>query len=224
MAGLLQQGMGPPQGGPQPTPSPQAGTPPQSPQGQPQGHPQGGDPRVDMDPKQGPQQRDQLVNAMLEALYGPMLEQVKRILQQQPDAPQDAIGRVVAQLMLTTWQALADKGTTVPPGVMVQAAMVAAQAVGEMAIKMGLLPEQGNAEPIEAGFMLALGQFGQATAKDMDPNQRARFRDLIQGMREAKGRAQQGGGQGRGQPPASRPRPQQQAPRGPAGPGMQGGA
>ncbi|MDR5867918.1 hypothetical protein [Halomonas koreensis] len=167
---------------------------------------------MDMDPQQGGQQRDQIANAMLDALYGPMLPQVKRILQQQPDAPQDAIGRVVAQLMLTTWQALSDQGSTVPPGVMIQAAMIAAQSVGEMAVKMGLLPEQGNGEPIEAGFMIALGQFGQATAQDMSPSQRARFRELIEGMREAKGRTQQGGGQA----PAQRPQPQQ-APRDPQG-------
>ncbi|WP_043530485.1 hypothetical protein [Litchfieldella xinjiangensis] len=180
MAGLIQQGMGP---GPQASPQAQPGQPPQQ-----QGP--GGDPRVDMDPQQGPQQRDQLVNAMLETLYGDMLPQVRQILEQGREQPEQAIGRVVSELMLSLWQALTDQGSTVPPGVMVQSAMVAAQAVGEMAVKMGIVPAQGNAEVIEDGFMLAMAMFGQATAEAMPPEQRQRYGELIRGLREAKGMGQ----------------------------------
>ncbi|TDX29092.1 hypothetical protein DFO67_108136 [Modicisalibacter xianhensis] len=206
MAGLLQQGMGQPQGAPQPSPQAQSG--------QPQGQSQGGrDPRVDMDPQQGAQQREQLVNAMLESLYGPMLPQVRQILEEGGQQPEQAIGRIVAQLMLGVWQMLTEKGSTVPPGVMVQAAMVVSQAVGEMAVRLRILPEQGNGEAIEAGFMMAMAQFGQATAESMPPAQRQRYGELIRGLREAKGMSQQRGGQG--QP--------QQPPQGAGQPGPQGG-
>ena len=208
MAGLLQQGMQP-QGGPQAPPQAQPGQPPQQPQ-QPQGQPQqggqppqgqpgqdGGDPRVDMDPEQGPKQRDQLVNAMLESLYGPMLERVKQIFQQHAEEPEKAIGRILAQLITVVWKSLQYQGKSIPPGVLVQAAMVAAQAVGEMAVRMRILPEEGNADPIESGFMIAMGEFGKATAKDMPPEQRKRFGELLAAIRD--GRQQAMGGQG--QPP-----------------------
>ena len=207
MAGLLQQA----QGAPQQAQAPMQGQP----QGQPQGQAQG-DPRVDMDPEQGQQQTDELVSAMLESLYGPMLEDVKEMLEQQPDAPHEAIGRVVSQLMLTSWQALADQGSTVPPGVMVQAAMVASQAVGEMAIKMGLISEEESAEPVEAGFMIAMGQFGQAAGKDMPPEQKQRYKQIIQGIAQAKEASQ-------GQQPQEQPPQEQAQPRAAPGPAMQGG-
>lgn len=221
MAGLLQQGMAP-QGGAQPSPQAQPGRPPQTPQQAPQQPPQGqpgqggGDPRVDMDPEQGPQQRDQLVNAMLESLYGPMLEQVKRIFQQHQDSPEKAIGRILAQLVTVTWKSLADQGKAVPPGVLVQAAMVAAQAVGEMAIRMGLLPED-DGDTIEVGFMIGMAEFGKASAEQMPPEQRKRFAELIGAIKQGKERAM-GGGQGQGQPqgqPSGRP--------GPGGPPQGGG-
>lgn len=186
-AGLLQQGMGQPQGG-QPSPQAQPGQPPRpSAPGQPvQG---GGDPRIDMDPQQGPQQRDQLVNAMLETLYGPMLDQVQAMLEQQRDQPEQAIGRIVAHLMLTIYQALADQNSTAPPGVMVQAGMIAAQAVGEMAIQMGVIDEQ-DGDTIEAGFMVAMARFGQAAGPDMPPEQKRRYAELLSGLRDAKGSGQ----------------------------------
>lgn len=185
MAGLLQQGTAPVQGVPTPSPQAQQGQPPRSAPGR------SGDPRVDMDPEQGAQQRDQIVKAMLESLYGPMLEQARDMLDELRDQPEQAIGRIVAQLMLMVRQAIADQGSTVPPGVMVQAAMIAAQAVGEMAITMGLLsPDDG--ETIEGGFMVAMAQFGQQTAQDMAPQQRARYAELIRGLRDAKQRSHGG--------------------------------
>lgn len=213
MAGLLQQGMGP-----QAQPSPQAGpgqAPQQPPQQPPQG--QGGDPRVDMEPGKGEQQRDVLVEAMLTPLYEEMLEPARQILEQNADDPPQGIARILAKLMLTAWQALADQGKTVPPGVMVQAAMVAAQAIGDMAVKLGILPEQYNGKPIEAGFMLAMAQFGQATREAMPPEQRRRYQELLTSLKEGKAMSQ--GQQSQPQQP-----PQGQPPQvAPADPRLQGG-
>lgn len=204
--GLLKQGMQP-QGGPPASPQAQQGQPPQQPSHQPAQPPEGGgDPRVDMDPEQGARQRDQLVNAMLESLYGPMLERVKQIFQQHQDSPEKAIGRILAQLITVVWKSMQEQGKSIPPGVLVQAAMVAAQAVGEMAVRMRILPEQGNGEPIESGFMIAMGEFGKATAQDMPPEQRKRYGELLAAIRDGRQKAM--GGQGQGQPP------QGQAPQG----------
>ncbi|MCL7941228.1 hypothetical protein M8009_13120 [Halomonas sp. ATCH28] len=203
MAGLLQQGMAP-QGG-QPSPQAQPGQPPQQPG--PQGQPQHGGGSADMDPQQGPQQRDQLVNAMLEMLYGPMLEQARKILQQHQDSPEQGIGRIVAQLITVTWKKLAEGGKTAPPGVIVQAAMVVSQAVGEMAIRLRMLDEQ-DGDTIEKGFMLGMGEFGKATAQEMPPEHRQRYSQLIQAIAEGK---QKAGGQ---RPPEGGAPPQA----GPAGP------
>ncbi|MAX33836.1 MAG: hypothetical protein CME72_12315 [Halomonadaceae bacterium] len=186
MAGLLQQGMGQ-----QAQSAPQQGAPPRqaTPGSSPQPPPPGGQPQaggVDMDPNQGPQQRERLVGAMLEALYGNMLDQVITILRQNGDEPQKAIGRILAQLMTGIWKRLAEQGKSVPPGVMVQSGMVVAQAVGEMAVRLRLLPEQGNADPIEAGFMLALGEFGKATREQMPAPQRQRYAELIRAINEGR--------------------------------------
>lgn len=205
MAGLLQQGMQPsPQGAPR-------GAPPQAQPGQPapqrqQPQQQGGDPRVDMDPQKGIQQREQLTSAALELLYGDQLQQVRQILEQNAQEPQLGVGRVVSQLITVLWKRLAEDGKTAPPGVIVQVAMVVAQAVGEMAIRLRILPEEGNADAIEAGFMIALGEFGKATAQQMPPEQRKRFKEIITSMAQAKEATQ--GGQ---QPPQGR---QQQPPQG----------
>ncbi|GEK48426.1 hypothetical protein HPA02_27090 [Bisbaumannia pacifica] len=161
---------------------------------------------MDMDPEQGAQQRDSLVEAMLGPLYEQMLPQVRQILEQGRDAPERAIGRVLAQLMLTAWQALTDQGKTVAPGVLVQAGMVAAQAVGEIAVRLGVLPEQGNGDAIEAAFMLAMGQFGQAAGGDMPPEQRQRYAELIGALRQAK---QLSGAQPSGSAPQQPQQPQQ---------------
>lgn len=204
--GLLQQGMGQPGPG-APAPQGQPPQPEQSP-GQP-----AGDPRLDMDPEQGPQQREQLVGAMLETLYGPMLDQATEMLEQQAEEPEQAIGRIVGHLMLTTYQALSDQNSTAPPGVMVQAGMIASQAVGEIAIRMGLVDEQ-DGDTIEAGFMVAMAKFGQAAGADMPPEQKQRYRELIEGLRDAKGMSQgapqdAGAPQGQGEMP---PQPQDEMP------------
>lgn len=201
MAGLLQSGAQPQQGA-----TPQQ--PPQNPQQTP-GQGQQGDPRVDMG-EQSDQQREQIANAMLETLYGPMLEKVRNLLGESDQTPEDAIARVVAQLMQTVYQSITEKGSTVPPGVMVQAGMIAAQAVGEIAIRLGVIEEQ-DGEVIETGFMAAMAMFGQLTAENMPREQRARYAEIIKGLREGKeasmgrqGQSQQGNPrQPSQQPPAA---------------------
>ncbi|GAB2799140.1 hypothetical protein GCM10027040_27750 [Halomonas shantousis] len=149
---------------------------------------------MNMSPEQGGQQREQLVNAMLESLYGPALDQVRAQLEQRRDQPAEAIGSVVSQLLLTAYQALVEQGKTIPPGVMIQAAMIVAQAVGEMAIRRGVLAED-DGDAIEAGFMIAMARFGKAASKHMKPGQRQRYAEMIRALREAKAKATGQGGQ-----------------------------
>ena len=199
MAGLLQQGMEP-QG--QPSPQAQPGRPQQP-------SPQQGQSGPDVDPRQGKQLVNQLANAMLNQLYGPMLDQVRQVLGH-GQQPEQSMGRVVAMLMTTIYQKVTENGRTIPPSVMFQVGMIVVQAVGEMAQRMQMLGER-DGERIEAAFMLAMGEFGKATAESMKPEQRQRYAQMIEALRQGKRQAQGGQPQGGQQPPQGRPqRPQPQ--------------
>lgn len=185
MAGLLQQQMTQPSA----QPSAQPGAP-QQPQPQQRGAQQP-DKRVDVDPEQAASQRNALVSAMLTPLYDKMMPQATKALQQSED-PIQGIARILSNLLITAWQAMNDQGKTIPPGIMLQAGMIAAQAVGDIAIRVGTLPQENNGDAVEAAFMVAMGQFGKVAKKDMPPEQRERYRDLIESIRDAKN-ATQGG-------------------------------
>ncbi|MHB0775434.1 hypothetical protein [Halomonas sp. WWR20] len=196
MAGLLQSAQ--PQAAPPQQQAPQ-GQPPQAQPGQqaqrpPQGQqqPQQGDPRTDTDPKQGQQMYDALMESMLGYLYGPGMPQVEQALGQGDDIVQ-RMATVISSVMLTTYHALSAEGKTVPPGVMFQAGMELAKAVGEIAVEMRKLPAQGNRDPIEAAFMAGIGRFGQLVQDGaMTQEQKQRYAEMIRAMRQLK---KQAGGQ-----------------------------
>ena len=147
---------------------------------------QAGQNGVDMDPSVAGEQLNTLVNSMLGQLYGDQLEPAARILRQSANDPVEAIGRVVTGLIGAVYKAVRDQGRAIPPGVMFQAAMVAAQAVGEMAMRMGIIDESNEADVVESAFMLALGNFGRANAEQMSDAERERYGQLIDGMEEGK--------------------------------------
>lgn len=179
MAGLLQGAQAAP-----PQQQPPQGQPPQPPQAQ------QGDPRTDVDPQQGQQMYDALMESMLGYLYGPGIEQVEQALSQGEDIVQ-RMATVISSVMLTTYHALVAEGKTVPPGVMFQGGMELAKAVGEIAIEMQRLPAQDNRDPIEAAFMAGIGRFGQLVQDGaMTDQQKQRYAELIRAMRQLK----QGGG------------------------------
>ena len=76
---------------------------------------------------------------------------------------------------------------------MFQAGMMASQAVGEMADRMGIIDENADADTVEAGFMVGLGNFGRANAKQMSNEERERYGQLIDGLEEGKRMAMSGG-------------------------------
>lgn len=201
MAGLLQQGMQQPQ---QPPPQRQARQPRQPQQGQPQQQPQGeNDDRVNATPEKAGPQFEVLLEAMLGYLYGKGMDQVTQMLQQGDDITR-RMGQVIGTVMVTTYNQMAKQGKTIPPNVMVRAGMELAKAVGEMAMQMGRL-EKGDDEPVEAAFMVGLGQFGKnASPKSMTPEQRQKYAQIVQALRE--GKRQSTGGQ----PPQGQSQPQQQ--------------
>jgi hypothetical protein len=147
---------------------------------------------VDMDPAVAQEQRNVLVNAMLGRLYGEQLDSAAKILDQSADNPVEGIGRVVSGLLGAAYKSVTDQGRAVPPGVMFQAGMMASQAVGEMAMRMGLIDEQTEAEMVESGFMMALGNFGRANGKQMSDEERERYGQLIDGLEEGKRMAMSG--------------------------------
>ncbi|MCD6006917.1 hypothetical protein [Halomonas sp. IOP_31] len=207
MAGLLSQGAPQrPQQAPQQPPQGQP-APQQQGQPQPQQQPSQSDPQTDADPQQGQQQYDALVQAMLEYLYGPGMQQVEQALGKGDDIVQ-RMSTVVSTVMLTIYHALAAEGKTVPPGVMFQAGMELSKAVGEMAMEMGRLPKQGNGEAVEAAFMAGIGRFGQLVQDSaMTEQQRKRYGELIRATRELKQRA--GSRQQQGDQQPQQPAPQQ---------------
>jgi len=148
---------------------------------------------VDMEPERAQSQRNVLVNGMLSNLYGPMLENVSQVLRSVPDDPANGIGRVVGSLLSAAYRRLQEEGRTVTPGVMVQAGMIAAQAVGEMAQRMGIISADNEAEMVEGGFMIGLGRFGQSNADTLTQEQRQRYAELIDAMEEGKRMAMEGG-------------------------------
>jgi len=148
---------------------------------------------VNMNPETAQQQRNVLVNGMLGQLYGDRLESAGRILRQSQENPVEGIGRIVSGLIGAAYKTVKDDGRTVPPGVLFQAGMIAAQAVGEMADRMGIIDQDRDSEVVESGFMMALAQFGRANAEQMSDQERERYGQLIDGMEEGKRMAMEGG-------------------------------
>lgn len=177
-------------------------TPPRRTEGASQPPRQGGEDAVNMNPENAQEQRNVLVNSMLGQLYGPQLERAANILQQSGPEPMEGIGRVVSGLLGAAYKSLRDDGRSVPPGVLFQAGMMASQAVGEMAMRMGILDEGSEAEAVESGFMMALGTFGRAKAEQMSDQERERYAELIDGMEAGKRMAMESAG---GQPNAREP-------------------
>ncbi|WP_163650700.1 hypothetical protein [Modicisalibacter sp. 'Wilcox'] len=181
MPGLLSRGAAP---APQRSARPQQAAPaPQAQSGQPN------DPRTDQHPDQGRQQYEHLTQAMLNYLYGPGLDQVHAALSHGDNATQ-RMAVVISSVLLTIQQSLAAQGKTVPPGVMFQAAMELAKAVGEIAVEMGRLPKEGSGDAIETAFMAGVGRFGQLVSDSaMTREQRQRYADLIKTMKALKQQA-----------------------------------
>lgn len=155
-------------------------------QPQPQGGARPAENGVDMNPETAGEQRNVLVNGMLGQLYGPQLDNASRVLERSARNPVEGIGRVVSGLLGASYKSIRDDGRAVPPGVLFQAGMIAAQAVGEMAVRMGVIDESNEAEAVESGFMMALGNFGRANAEQMSDQERERYGQLIDAMEEGK--------------------------------------
>jgi len=207
MQGIINSGMSAKKNAmPQP---PEPPRPPQNSQQQPNERPMQGKPKgngVDMDPDNAMQQRNALVNGMLKSLYGPMLNDSGEILRRSADNPVEGIGRIVGSLMSATYKNLEQKGRTVTPGVMVQAGMVAAQAVGEMAGRIGIITPSNEAEIVESAFMDGIGRFGRNNSDSLNPEQKQRYAQLIDSLEEGKRMAMQGASPERnGQMPGGQP-------------------
>lgn len=218
MQGLLNSGMNAEEGA-RPQKMPRGGQQPRPQQGGQRGRPQegrqapeqAGQNGVDMDPEVAEEQRNTLVNAMLQQLYGPQLDRSAEMLNRNASEPVQGIGKIVSGLLGASYKSLKDEGRSVPPGVMFQAGMMASQAVGEMAMRMGVIDESNEADTVESGFMLGLGEFGRANAKEMGREERARYGDLIDKMEEGKQMAMGGNNANR---PESTGRSNQPMPRG----------
>jgi len=212
MQGIINSGMGAAKGARPETPKPPE--PPRPPQGsqqrrgnqQPQPNQSQGGNGVDMSPERAMKQRNVLVNSMLKSLYGPMLDNAGEILRRSADDPIDGIGRIVGSLMSASYKSLQEQGRTITPGVMVQAGMIASQAVGEMAGRIGAITPENEADIVESGFMVGMQRFGQNNADTLTTDQKQRYAELIDSLEEGKQMAMQGSSPERnGQMPGGQP-------------------
>jgi len=188
MAGLLQQGMNPQQQPQQPAQPPQQPTNQQAPQ---QGQAQGAGPMAP--PEQAKPMVGALVNRLLTFLYEEATDRVTEALNRDGNITQQ-MGEIIGMIMVTVYNAMAQQGKTIPPNVMVQAGMELSKAIGEMAQRMGRIPEGQDAEAIESAFMMGLGKLGKNAADgSMTPEQRQAYAQMVDAL--MKGREQAQGGQ-----------------------------
>ena len=201
MAGLLQQGMNPQQ----PAQAQPQQAPPQQPPQQPQ---QEGQQR---NPMAAPGEAKPMVGALVERLLTFLYEKgsdtVAQILEREGNIS-NLMGEILGMIMVTVYNGMAQKGKTIPPNVMVQAGMELSKAVGEMAMEMGRLPRENNAEAIESAFMLGLGKLGKnADQEAMSPEERQAYKQIVEALMSGREKAM-GGGQPQGQPMQSPQQPQ----------------
>ena len=162
-------------------------------------------------PEQAKPMVEALVERLLTFLYEDGAERVAGILQREGNIA-NLMGEVLGMVMVTTYNGMAEKGKTIPPNVMVQAGMELSKAIGEMAMEMGRLPRENNAEAIESAFMLGLGKLGKNADKSaMSQEERQAYKQIVEalmsGREKAMGGSAQPQGQAQGQP-QSQPKPQ----------------
>ena len=188
MAGLLQQAQ------------PQQAPPQQPPQQAPQQPQQEGQQRNPMaSPSEAQPMVSALVDRLLAFLYEKGADTVAQILEREGNIA-NLMGEILGMIMVTVYNGMAQKGKTIPPNVMVQAGMELSKAVGEMAMEMGRLPRENNAEAIESAFMLGLGKLGKnADQEAMSPEERQAYKQIVEALMSGREKAM-GGGQTQGQP------------------------
>jgi len=182
MAGLLQQAQ------------PQQAPPQQPPQQAPQQPQQEGQQRNPMaSPGEAKPMVSALVERLLTFLYEKGADAVAQILEREGNIA-NLMGEILGMIMVTVYNGMAQKGKTIPPNVMVQAGMELSKAVGEMAMEMGRLPRENNAEAIESAFMLGLGKLGKnADQEAMSPEERQAYKQIVEALMSGREKAMSGG-------------------------------
>ena len=183
--------------------------PPQAPPGAmpPQGQPPAPGGGGDQEMQAMQQMYDMLVGQTVDYIYGQGLESIKKRIQAgAEDGVEDDVGAVVGQLLLQNWQSAREAQKMIPPKVVAGACKELVEVVTDIAVEMQLIqPQQADAAADEALYA-AMATFGQG-AKDMSPQERQEYQQLIQEL-EAEEAQAKGGGMPQ-QPPGGAPAPQQ---------------
>lgn len=171
--------------------------------GQQQGQPQGDDQKRAM--------FEQLAGPKLEYIWGQGLEDVKNVLGSGSDAPEQAIGDMVGKMLASSAMQARDNGSMVPPDVMTATAMELINNVTDIAVKMGVVPEEQANDIGESSFLISIATFGQMAAQTaLGPQEKQGYASIISEMEKI---AEMKSGQGQQQQPDQ---PQQQPQQQPA--------
>lgn len=164
-----------------------------------QGEPQGDDQKRAM--------FEQLAGPKLEYIWGQGLEDVKQVLSAGADAPEQAIGDLVGKMLASSAMQARDNGSMVPPDVMTATAMELINNVTDIAVKMGVVPEEQANDIGESSFIVSIATFGQMAAQSaLGPQEKQQYASIIDEMEKI---AEMKGGQGQ-QPQQQPEQPQQQ--------------
>ncbi len=165
-----------------------------------QGEPQGDDQKRAM--------FEQLAGPKLEYIWGQGLEDVKQVLSAGADAPEQAIGDLVGKMLASSAMQARDNGSMVPPDVMTATAMELINNVTDIAVKMGVVPEEQANDIGESSFIVSIATFGQMAAQSaLGPQEKQQYASIIDEMEKI---AEMKGGQGQPQQQPEQPQQQQQ--------------
>ena len=151
---------------------------------------------------------EQLAGPKLEYIWGQGLEDVKQVLGAGGDAPEHAIGDLVGKMLASSAMQARDNGSMVPPDVMTATAMELINNVTDIAVKMGVVPEEQANDIGESSFIVSIATFGQMAAQSaLGPQEKQQYASIIDEMEKI---AEMKGGQGQPQQQPEQPQQQQQ--------------
>ena len=127
----------------------------------------------------GQEMYTKLVTMLLEFLYSDQgVQAVKQGLQM--GDPVESIGTISARLIQKTWTDAKGQGKSLPAMMVIQANMEVVEAITDMAIEAGLVPQEGANQMAKMAFYESMTILGEDTPPDLVlPEEREQFGMLL---------------------------------------------
>ena len=147
-----------------------------------QGAPGGGAPSDDAQKKA---MFEQLAGPLLDYIWGDGLEDIKGSLQAGQEQPDQAIGKIAGSMMgMNAMQAM-DNGVKIPPDVMTATAMQVINNITDVAVNMGIVPEDQANEVGESAFIISIAEFGKVAAQQsLTPEEKQQYANIVAEMQK----------------------------------------